>query len=388
MSKDDKCTPAEKAAALVPAQHRTDLARSGDYVYDRMDGNPIENAFRMGKALALSKMFGVQSEAQGTVLALEAMHRQTSIMALAAKYHIISGKLSKRADAIQADFQADRGRIKWVERTATACEGIFSHPDFCPEGLEIRVTLDELLDAGVAGSKNGGATGNYKKYPRQMLHARCISEGVRAVHPAIVVGVYTPEEVEDFDSTTEPRDNRPPPAAPRVTERRTIREAPPAVIEATATVVEPTPDPQQDPGPPPDDPELNSDGTSEPDPGKPPRDEESEVAARAAELKKASDDAERRDDEAREQGNPDQAAEAGTIEPTSEPEAGSPAAKACSWLANFAITRQQVEAALGVRAVDWTEAQLAIIRAAKDAAKGKPKAALPAFLKSQIGIEG
>ena len=31
-----------------------------------------------------------------------------------------------------------------------------------------------------------------------MLRARCISEGIRSVYPGCVVGVYTPEEVEDF----------------------------------------------------------------------------------------------------------------------------------------------------------------------------------------------
>jgi hypothetical protein len=31
-----------------------------------------------------------------------------------------------------------------------------------------------------------------------MLRARCISEGIRAVYPGCVVGVYTPEEVQDF----------------------------------------------------------------------------------------------------------------------------------------------------------------------------------------------
>ena len=34
-----------------------------------------------------------------------------------------------------------------------------------------------------------------------MLRARCISEGIRSVYPGCVVGVYTPEEVEDFKPT-------------------------------------------------------------------------------------------------------------------------------------------------------------------------------------------
>ena len=39
---------------------------------------------------------------------------------------------------------------------------------------------------------------NYKKFPRQMLRARVISEGVRAVYPGVLQGMYTPEEVQAF----------------------------------------------------------------------------------------------------------------------------------------------------------------------------------------------
>src|SRR5207253_3013162 len=39
---------------------------------------------------------------------------------------------------------------------------------------------------------------NWKNYPRQMLTARVISEGIRTVLPGVVAGVYTPEENQDF----------------------------------------------------------------------------------------------------------------------------------------------------------------------------------------------
>lgn len=41
---------------------------------------------------------------------------------------------------------------------------------------------------------------NYKKFPRQMLRARVISEGVRAVYPGVLQGMYTPEEVQEFEA--------------------------------------------------------------------------------------------------------------------------------------------------------------------------------------------
>jgi hypothetical protein len=62
------------------------------------------------------------------------------------------------------------------------------------------------------------------------------------------------------------------------------------------------------------------------------------------------------------------------------------AAKAISWYGRIGITRTQLEGAVGVGAVAWEEEQLAVFRAAKDAAEGKPGKALPAFLKAQLGI--
>ena len=39
----------------------------------------------------------------------------------------------------------------------------------------------------------------WTKYPRQMLRARVISEGIRATNPAVATGMYTPEEVQDME---------------------------------------------------------------------------------------------------------------------------------------------------------------------------------------------
>jgi hypothetical protein len=110
------------------------------------------------------------------------------------RYHILHGRPAMRADAMQAEFQAKGGRVEWVESTEEACEAMFRHAVHAPNGFPVRVTIEEAKERGLYNTNP-----NYKKYPRQMLRARCISEGVRAVLPGIVVGVYTPEEVEGFE---------------------------------------------------------------------------------------------------------------------------------------------------------------------------------------------
>jgi hypothetical protein len=44
-----------------------------------------------------------------------------------------------------------------------------------------------------------GGKDMWKKYPRQMLRSRVVSEGVRTVYPGATSGLYVPEEVRDFD---------------------------------------------------------------------------------------------------------------------------------------------------------------------------------------------
>jgi hypothetical protein len=87
-------------------------------------------------------------------------------------------------------FQQAGGSVNWLERSDTKVSAIFSHP----QGGDCTITWT-LEDAKRAGLASGD---QWKKYPRQMLAARAISEGVRSVYPSVVSGLYTPEEVQDF----------------------------------------------------------------------------------------------------------------------------------------------------------------------------------------------
>jgi len=197
----------------------------GDPVYSRMTGDPLADVWRLGKMIAQSGLFGVKSPDQAAILALEAYHQQRPVTELARRYHVIEGKLSMRSDAMQAEFQADRGRILWLETTREACRAEFSHPDYAPEPVLVEVTFAELDKVGVTRGKNG-VKDNWRKFPRQMLRARAISEGVRMVHPGIVVGVYSPEEVSDFDLREVPLET--PPAVNRGAQRDTKPASKPA----------------------------------------------------------------------------------------------------------------------------------------------------------------
>jgi hypothetical protein len=123
--------------------------------------------------------------------------------AIAARdYHVINGRPALRADAMLARFQAAGGKVEWGEYTDTKVVGKFSHPS--GGSVEVAWTTKMAESAGLTRNPT------WKSYPRQMLRSRCISEGIRTVFPGVVVGTYTPEEVEDMAPA--PRQAPPPPA--------------------------------------------------------------------------------------------------------------------------------------------------------------------------------
>jgi len=153
---------------------------------------PMGEMERMALAVSKSGLFGVNTPDQALALMLVAQAEGRHPASAAKEYHIIKGRPALKADAMLARFQQAGGSVAWEERTNSKVSAKFSHP----QGGELVVTWT-LEDAKTAGLASGD---NWRKYPRQMLSARVVSEGVRAVFPSVVSGLYTPEEVQDFDA--------------------------------------------------------------------------------------------------------------------------------------------------------------------------------------------
>lgn len=153
---------------------------------------PLEQIGMMAKAVSDSGLFGIKSEAAAFSLMCIAQADGIPPIKAAVQYHIIDGKPSLKSEAMLARFQASGGSIRWKERTPQRCTLWLEHP----KAGEIEVTWDieRAKAAGLAGRNT------WKAYPAQMMSARCISEGIRALYPACVGGFYTPEEVRDFDA--------------------------------------------------------------------------------------------------------------------------------------------------------------------------------------------
>ena len=163
---------------------------------------PVDQIERMAVSVARSGLFGVKTPDQAMALMLIAQAEGLHPAIAARDYHVINGRPALRADAMLARFQAAGGKVEWGEYTDTKVVGKFSHPS--GGSVEIAWTTKMAEYAGLTRNPT------WKSYPRQMLRSRCISEGIRTVFPGVVVGTYTPEEVEDMAPA--PRQAPPPPA--------------------------------------------------------------------------------------------------------------------------------------------------------------------------------
>lgn len=149
----------------------------------------VSDLERMALAFSASKLFGVSTPDQALALCLVAQAEGRHPASAAQDYHIISGRPAKKADAMLRDFISAGGKVQWHTLDNEVADATFSHPS----GGTVRIdwTLARAKDAGLA-------TPMWKKYPRQMLRSRVVSEGVRTVCPGATSGMYVPEEVQDI----------------------------------------------------------------------------------------------------------------------------------------------------------------------------------------------
>lgn len=153
---------------------------------------PFSDIERMAVAFAKSGLFGIKTPEQGIALMLIAQAEGLHPAVAARDYHVIQGRPALKADAMLARFQAAGGKVVWNAYSDQSVSGTFSHPQ--GGSATVEWTLQQAKTAGLT------AKDVWRQYPRAMLRARVISEGIRTVYPGVSVGVYTPEELADFDA--------------------------------------------------------------------------------------------------------------------------------------------------------------------------------------------
>jgi hypothetical protein len=178
--------------------------------------------------VARSRLWGLD-ESQAFALMLLAHSKGLHPVQAVERYHVVNGKPVMKADAILAEFQASGGIVTWHRHDETECSATFT----C-NGISQPVTITWTIEDAKRADLLRNPT--WSKYPRQMLKARVISEGIKMAMPGVSIGIYTPEEAMDFDPLPpriEPERPAPAPAKPgRKRDERTCTEVIIAGVEA------------------------------------------------------------------------------------------------------------------------------------------------------------
>ncbi len=180
-------------------------------VYERMS-DPIHAIQVLGNAIAKSGMFGCGSVEGGQVFAMECLARRMPPLTLAERYHVIFNKLSMKAEAMLAGFEAVGGKYAILSRSPdgsciefTRASGEKHTLSLTWEDAQKEPFAYEGKEDAIVKALTAGKPPAFKpKYatPRsrmQMLWARLVSDSVRFLAPSVVCGVYTPEEIGDFE---------------------------------------------------------------------------------------------------------------------------------------------------------------------------------------------
>jgi hypothetical protein len=193
-------------------------------VYDKI--NSMTDISTFGDAMAAIMQC---NPAQGRAMAIQCMFERKPPLEMAKTYHLVSGKLVKRADAMLADFRRAGGKWHWKnideptkQEAAVTWEG---------NQHDVAYTIQQATDAGYVKKDS-----NWTKDPAPMLRARLVSRTLRAIAPELVQGVYSEADIDEEAAPTrnEPRNVTPPEQVKAVAEklRETLR--PTVVVEAVA----------------------------------------------------------------------------------------------------------------------------------------------------------
>lgn len=181
----------KESANVAAESEKNELA-----FYQRIS-NPVDAAEQMGIYLYKSAMMGIGTKEAGITIAWTCLSEGFSPLEFNRRYHIIQGEVTVRADYALACFNDLGGKHKIIRRDADA-----AIVDLVWGGSTNRFSFtweDAQKETFVYGKK-GEIKDNYAT-PRarmQMLWARCVSDGVRAICPKAIAGSYTPEETIDM----------------------------------------------------------------------------------------------------------------------------------------------------------------------------------------------
>ena len=156
----------------------------------------MDELYRLGQIYAQSGVFGNINPDVGTIIAQYIYQKGTTLVEFAANYDVLGSKISPKAKYLLARLLAVGGSYDIKDYEDTKVSITFSYGKVA---RTITTTIEDAERAGLTRDSKGRVKSMWQRFPRRMLFARVVSEGVGIVAPNVNAGLYTPEEVSDFD---------------------------------------------------------------------------------------------------------------------------------------------------------------------------------------------
>ena len=172
--------------AGLPARHSAVQVLTPEQIWD------------MAERVARCGMYSIKNAEQAFVLMSLCQSKGLNAIEAVERYDIIQNRPAMKAVAISAEFMANGGRVKVLERSAKRAAAVFSHPELQPDGVELSVTFEQFQKAGLTGKDN------WKNYPDDMLWWRLVAKGVRTVYPGVILGIHSEHEAADIAELESP----------------------------------------------------------------------------------------------------------------------------------------------------------------------------------------
>lgn len=155
---------------------------------------PLSEIEKAAEYVSKSGMFGVKTKEQAAALMLVAQSEGLHYARAAMAYDVIFGRPALKSCEVLSRFQRAGGTIAYKQSDNQVCTVELSHP----QGGTLSITWDveRAKKSGLWDKKDS----LWPRYTAQMLRARAVSEGVRALFPACLGGFYAVEEAQDLDA--------------------------------------------------------------------------------------------------------------------------------------------------------------------------------------------
>lgn len=207
-------------------------------IYEKMD--PLVAMDKLGEVFMRSGMFGADKLETAKVLALACIAKRRDPFELLQTYHIIHGRLTKRADAMLAEYRQAGGKCTWKSDLQNEKEAV-AHFKYGENDAEYRYTIEDAKREELSGK------GVWTKSTPDMLRARLVSKVLRMIAPEIVAGTYAPEDAVEPLPTARVSAELPPQRHPAFSKAPQASKPP---IEVEAEIVPDPPEAPAEPEPP------------------------------------------------------------------------------------------------------------------------------------------